>query len=121
MIYKRSVSPLIATILLIVVSVILVTVVLIWGQGFSKDNLNQATFSMNQDFTGLITSRSISSQNILISNNHSSKDLNVIGYKIISSLNHDLYSYFENKVYYLEEPLIIGSKQAELSKQKSYK
>jgi hypothetical protein len=68
----------------------------------------------NTDFTGLITNRSISSQNILISNNHSSRDLNIIGYKIITSLDNDLYSYFENKLYYLAEPLIIGSNQAEV-------
>jgi len=105
MINKRSLSPLIATILLIVVSVILITVVLTWGSDFAKDKLSTTQTSIkNTDFTGLITNRSISSQNILISNNHSSKDLNVIGYKIISSLNHDLYSYFENKIYYLEEP-----------------
>jgi FlaG/FlaF family flagellin (archaellin) len=40
MFHKRSVSPLIATILLIVVSVILVTVVLTWGSDFAKDKLS---------------------------------------------------------------------------------
>jgi hypothetical protein len=110
---KRSVSPLIATILLILVSVILITVVLTWGSDFAKDKLSRTQTSINDiDLTGLITSRSISSQNILISNNHSSRDLNIIGYKIISSLDHYLYSYFENKIYYLDEPVVIGFKQA---------
>jgi len=113
---KKSVSLVIATILLIVISVILITVVLTWGSDFAKDKLSIAQNSaiQNTDFTGLITTRSLSSKNILISNNHSSRDLNVVGYKIISSLDHYLYDYFENKLYYLEEPLIIGSKQAEV-------
>ena len=37
---KRSVSPLIATILIIVVSVILITVILTWGKGFISDQLS---------------------------------------------------------------------------------
>ncbi len=111
---KRSVSPLIATILLIVVSVILITVVLTWGSDFARDKLSTAknTSTQTTDLTGLVSSKSISSQNILISNN-SSKDLNVTGYKIISSIDHYLYSYFENKIYNLEEPLIINPNSAQ--------
>jgi len=114
MLSKRSLSPLIATILLIVVSVILIIVVLTWGSSFAKEKLSitKSSAIQNTDFTGLITNRSLSSQNILVSNNHSSRDLNITGYKIISSLDHYLYSYFENKIYYLEEALVIGSKQA---------
>ena len=114
--FKRSLSPLIATILLIVVSVILITVLLTWGSDFAKEKLSIAQTSTIQstDFTGLITNRSLSSQNILVSNNHSSKDLTITGYKIISSIDHYLYDYFENKIYYLEEPLLIRSKQAEV-------
>jgi flagellin-like protein len=37
--FKKAVSPLIATILLIVVAVILVTVVLTWGKGFVSDSV----------------------------------------------------------------------------------
>ena len=113
---KKSLSPLIATILIIVVSVILITVILTWGSDFAKEKLSiaQSSAIQNTDFTGLITNRSLSSKNSLVSNNHSSKDLNVVGYKIISSLDHYLYSYFENKIYYLEDPLVIGSKQAEV-------
>jgi len=113
---KRSVSPLIATILIIVVSVILITVILTWGSSFAKDKLSiaQSPVLQNTDFTGLITNRSLSANDILISNNHSSRDLNITGYKLIASLDNDLYSYFENKIYYLEDPLVIGSRQAEL-------
>ena len=38
---KKGVSPLIATILLIVVAVILVTIVLTWGKNFASDSLAQ--------------------------------------------------------------------------------
>ncbi|MDD3244733.1 MAG: LamG domain-containing protein [Candidatus ainarchaeum sp.] len=109
---KKSLSPLIATILLIVVSVILITVVLTWGSSFTKEKLSTTQVIQNKDFTGLITSRPISSQNILISNN-SSKDLNVTGYKIISSIDHYLYDYFENKIYNLDQPLIINPNSAQ--------
>ena len=114
MLFKRSVSPLIATILLIVVSVILITVVLTWGSDFARDKLSTAKnlSTQNIDLTGLISSRSISSQNILISNN-SSQDLNITGYKIISSIDHYLCDYFENKIYNLDEPLIIDPNSAQ--------
>ncbi len=110
----KSLSPLIATILLIVVSVILITVVLTWDSDFARDKLSTAKNISTQttDLTGLVSSRSISSQNILISNN-SSKDLNVTGYKIISSIDHYLYDYFENKIYNLDQPLIINSNSAQ--------
>lgn len=39
---KKAVSPLIATILLIVVAVILVTIVLTWGKNFASDSLASA-------------------------------------------------------------------------------
>ncbi len=114
---KRSISPLIATILLIVVSVILISVVLTWGSDFARDKLSTAKniSTQNKDLTGLITSRSISSQNILISNN-SSQDLNITGYKIISSIDHYLYDYFENKIYNLDQPLIINPNSAQILK-----
>ncbi len=114
MLDKRSLSPLIATILLIVVSVILITVVLTWGSDFARDKLSTAKnlSAQNIDLTGLISSRPISSQNILISNN-SSQDLNITGYKIISSIDHYLYDYFENKIYNLDQPLIINPNSAQ--------
>jgi FlaG/FlaF family flagellin (archaellin) len=48
MLFKRSVSPLIATILLIVVSVILITVVLTWAKGFTQNTTNKATDLLDQ-------------------------------------------------------------------------
>jgi len=50
----RSVSPLIATILLIVVSVIIVTIVLTWGKGFVTDSFSQTdSFSIQKNLKNL--------------------------------------------------------------------
>ena len=40
---NKAVSPLIATILLVVVAVVLVTIVLTWGKNFTTDSLNDVT------------------------------------------------------------------------------
>ena len=69
---KRSLSPLIATILLMVVSVILITVILTWGSDFAKEKLSiaQSSAIKNTDFTGLITTNHIENTNhILVTNN----------------------------------------------------
>jgi hypothetical protein len=50
----KSVSPLIATILLIVVSVIIVTIVLTWGKGFVTDSFSQTdSFSIQKNLKNL--------------------------------------------------------------------
>jgi len=110
---KRSLSPLIATILLIVVSVILITVVLTWGSGFAKENLSTTTeIQENTDFTGLLSSSYLGSSAILINNTNKNKDLNIIGYKFLNSSNHPLLYLLEDKIYYLDEPLIISKKSS---------
>ncbi|MCK9293217.1 hypothetical protein M0P25_04030, partial [archaeon] len=40
---KKSISPLIATILLVVVAVALIAVVLTWGKTFTKESLDKTT------------------------------------------------------------------------------
>lgn len=113
MLYKRSVSPLIATILLIVVSVILITVVLTWGSSFTKDKLSTTQTIQNKDFTGLITSRSVSNNQLFL-NNQSQSDINIIGYNIILPTNHYLFENFSNKTFYLDSPLYISKNSQEL-------
>jgi flagellin-like protein len=56
---KKGVSPLIATILLIVVAVILVTIVLTWGKNFATDSLAK---------TGDVVSDNCSGSSIALSN-----------------------------------------------------
>jgi hypothetical protein len=87
---KRSISPLIATILLIVVSVILITVVLTWGSAFTKDNLNQTNSILNLKESDLSSFISVVSythleniSNIVIRNLHGEK-ITFVGYKLIS-------------------------------------
>ncbi|MFA5745278.1 MAG: hypothetical protein WCX82_00880 [archaeon] len=47
MIFKKAIEPLIATILLVVVAVILVTIVLAWGKNFANDGLNKTNDVLN--------------------------------------------------------------------------
>ena len=49
---KKGLEPLIATILLIVVAVILVTIVLAWGKNFSTEGLNKTNDVLNDDCSG---------------------------------------------------------------------
>ena len=49
MMKKKGLEPLIATILLIVVAVILVTIVLAWGKNFSTEGLNKTNDVLNDD------------------------------------------------------------------------
>ena len=106
---KRSISPLIATILLIVVSVILITVVLTWGSSFAKENLNSVT-TLDQltksDLSSFIVLDSFSQtetgNNIIIRNLHSSSNLDLIGYKLVTDSNY----VFSNQLLYFDE--VIG-------------
>ena len=49
---KKGLEPLIATILLIVVAVILVTIVLAWGKNFSTEGLNKTNQVLDDDCAG---------------------------------------------------------------------
>ena len=70
---KKAVSPLIATILLIVVAVVLVTVVLTWGRGFTQDSLDEVsgiTDDCIETFGTLaITSCSLDTNSVILKNN----------------------------------------------------
>lgn len=88
MLYKRSVSPLIATILLIVVSVILISVILIWGKEFITDTTNTTNnlsdlknFESNK---GVFWFNSINGNKIFIKNT-TNKNITLKGYSIVST------------------------------------
>jgi hypothetical protein len=88
MLYKRSISPLIATILLIVVSVILITVVLTWGKGFTENTTNQATDLLESSKN--VSKRDFFWQTSLVGNqlvlrNISDSDLEIKGYRILTN------------------------------------
>jgi hypothetical protein len=107
MIYKRSVSPLIATILLIVVSVILVTVVLTWGKSFTDDNLNKTNINYNKStLSEFIWFDRLVGRNVLIKN-LSSNSANIVSYKFILSSDHTLSEYYD-KIINFDSPIIIN-------------
>jgi len=49
---KKAIEPIVATILLVVVAVILVTIVLAWGKNFTTGGLNEANNLTNDSCTG---------------------------------------------------------------------
>lgn len=116
---KRSLSPLIATILLIVVSVILITVVLTWGSDFAKKNLDQAKNHFLEEDSTLKGSLALSSINQSLENNtiifkniNNYSDLNLIGYRLLSKDSNYVFLeknfYFENPIY-LEKGAIVST------------
>ncbi|MDD3245104.1 MAG: hypothetical protein PHU47_03060 [Candidatus ainarchaeum sp.] len=88
MLFKRSISPLIATILLIVVSVILITVVLTWAKGFTQSTTNKATDLLDQSKeiprTGVFWQTSLLGDQLIL-RNQISDDIEIKGYKISST------------------------------------
>ncbi|MDD3085069.1 MAG: hypothetical protein PHU32_04260 [Candidatus ainarchaeum sp.] len=107
---KKSISPLIATILLIVVSVILITVVLTWGSSFAKGNLNRSNqFSENtksdlSSFVAVTAVQQLSENNVItIRNLHSKEPITFIGYKLITKENY----VFANQKLYFDEVITL--------------
>ena len=89
MIKRKALEPLIASILLIVVAVILVTIVLAWGKNFTTDGLAETNKILNDDCSATIklsdcdwnsTSKGVS----LFIKNLSSKDTFAAGDFVIS-------------------------------------
>jgi len=102
---KKGVSALIATILLVVVAVALVSILLTWGKSFTSESISKVDtfkdgggiyFIQPVQFTnGTLIFKNISTNN---------KSLTITGYKIISSYNHQLL----NSVWDLPEPVTIA-------------
>jgi hypothetical protein len=87
----RSVSPLIATILLIVVSVILVIIILTWGSNLTTSTLSGTNDLLSEDpqLTGFIFLDQLN-YNIFTIKNSSNRSVTFVGYEIISDLDLDL-------------------------------
>ena len=92
----RSVSPLIATILLVVVAVILVTVVLTWGRKFTTDSLGDSSTileSFKEADVGFYLKVFRSGNGRIIVDyfppaNSRLQDLNLIGYGLLGYTDH---------------------------------
>ncbi len=111
MLQKRSLSPLIATILLIVVSVILITVVLTWGSSFTKEKLNTTNVITNlskSNISEFIWFDKLIGKKVFIKN-LSDQSKTIVSYKIILSSNNSLSIYYENKIIPFNLPIIINS------------
>jgi hypothetical protein len=95
-IYKKSLSPLISTILIVVVVVILITVVLSWTKVFTLSNLASANkVSEKSSLTNFVWQDNLLGTNLFIKNTNSNAGGTIVGYKInsfedYSFLNRDL-------------------------------
>ncbi|MDD3244731.1 MAG: hypothetical protein PHU47_01125 [Candidatus ainarchaeum sp.] len=108
---KKSLSPLIATILLIVVSVILISVILTWGSSFAKNNTEKAnTFlesSKQIPKSGVFWLDSLIGDKVILKNNLSSS-VEIKGYKILKTdFNSDYF--WLNSYRSLENNLIFNA------------
>jgi hypothetical protein len=92
---KKAISPLIATILLIVVAVAIIAIVVLWGKGFTREGLDTSdkisvysesdvSFYIFHNFS--MNGRTVIEYKPLA--NSPFKDLNIIGYGIIGLTNH---------------------------------
>ena len=88
---KKSISPLIATVLLIVVAVGLILIILNWGKSFTHESvktINYASFS-ESDLDGYIFVKKIfestdgTDSRLILDNRDKVKDANIIAYKIL--------------------------------------
>ena len=105
-IFWRSLSPLIATILLIVVSVILIAIVVTWGSNFTSSSLSSTKDLLVEDvdLTGFIFVRHLSN-NIFNIRNASDKEVTFTKYQILSSEELDL----TNTDLTFKEPIVLSS------------
>ncbi len=103
---KNAISPLIASILIIVVVVAVIGVILLWGKNFTNESLTSAyTFSQDKTVSDFVWQDDITGKNLFIKNTHTSLSKTIIGYKINSSLD---YAYL-NKYHYLDESFLLSN------------
>ena len=89
--YSKGLSPLITTILLIVVTFALIGIILGWGKNFTnntKTTLDSFSETYTKDSTSMIKPIKFYSNNRLVVNDlMSKKDLTITGYRILSDKN----------------------------------
>lgn len=88
MIQKKAISPLIASILLIVIAVVLISVVLSWSSAFFNKEVKSNPFILEKKSNQplLIYPDTILKNNLVLKN-LSSKDITIVSYKIINDEN----------------------------------
>ena len=102
---KNAISPLIASILIIVVVVAVIGVILLWSKNFTNESFSSASsFSQDKTVSDFVWQDDITGKNLFIKNTHTSVSKTIIGYKINSSLD---YAYL-NKYHYLDESFLLS-------------
>ena len=102
---KKSISPLIATILLIVVAVAVIGVIVLWGKGFTHTNLSLAQeVNSKSELTGFVFQENLTGTILILKNAHTRKDVIITGYKINSFQD---YSYL-NTVHTLDTTITLN-------------
>ena len=87
---RKSLSPLITTILLIVVTFALIGIILGWGKSFTnqtKTTLDSFSETYTKDSTTMIKPKFYSDNRLIINDLISKKDLTITGYRILSDKN----------------------------------
>jgi len=99
---QKSISTLIATILLIVIAVALVTIILGWGKNFTQQNLSQSNIKYDKsDLMGYINLKyTLNPENIFITNLHPSESFTITSYKLISESK---FNFIENYTFPIPE------------------
>jgi len=101
---NKSVSALIATILLIVVAVALIAIILTWGKSFTTKSISEVSTFKDASDTYLIKPVKLVNGSLIFKNISTvNDDINIIGYKIIASdpdTNGD--------IQYLDTPIILS-------------
>ncbi|MDD3178210.1 MAG: hypothetical protein PHR26_01695, partial [Candidatus ainarchaeum sp.] len=91
--YKKAISPLIATVLIVLVSVVLIAGIVSFSKDFTTSNLDESSVVTydKSDLDGFIKYRSVYESmsgdysKVVLENNNFNKDLNVVAYKLIST------------------------------------
>jgi len=97
MILKKSVSPIIVVILLILVSLVIIDIILTWGKSFTQGSISKAdTIYQESDLTGLILVQRTIGNKILFINTSNSINATIIGYKILTL--QDGYSFLGTRI-----------------------
>ena len=114
---KKSISPLIATVLIIVVAVALIAGVVSWSKDFTHKSLDETTNVITydkSDLEGFIKSESVyestskENSSIILENLNSYKDLNIVSYKMIDDdVTND---FFIDREFTLSSPVIVSKK-----------
>ena len=103
--FKKSISPLIATILLVVVAVAVIGIIVLWGKGFTTDNLSLASqTSKESSLCSFVWQDNLTGTNLILKNTHATKGETIVAYKINSFADYS----FLNTEHTLDTPITLN-------------